>query len=72
MWLREISATEGVTQHLNEVKSNLSGYGSNSLGNLFKISDKEIYENQQKKYNIVTMNPKPYNQSIKMFPKLRN
>ena len=53
-------------------KSNLSSYGSNSLSNLTKVSDKLVYENQQKDFNIVSLIPKQSNQSIKMFPKLRN
>lgn len=53
-------------------KSNLSSYGSNSLSNLGKVNDKLVYENQQKDFNIVSLIPKQYNQSIKMFPKLRN
>ena len=57
---------------LNEAKSNLSSYGSSSLGNLGKISDKNVFENQQKDFNIVTLCPKEYKQSIKMFPKFRN
>ena len=39
--------------------SSLSKYGTNSLGPIRKyIGDKEVYEKQQKKYNIVTIQPK--------------
>ena len=53
-------------------KSNLSSYGSSSLNNLQKISDKDVFNNQQKKFDIISMNPRIHDQGIKMFPKLRN
>ena len=53
-------------------KSNLSSYGSSSLNNLHKISDRDVFNNQQKKFNIISMDPRTYDQGIKMFPKLRN
>ena len=37
-----------------------------------KISDKDVFENQQKKYDIISNNSKENTQSIKMFPKYRN
>ena len=36
------------------------------------MSDREVFKKQQRAYDIVTMNPKQYEEGIKMFPKLRN
>ena len=52
--------------------SQLSNVGSSSLKNLNRfISDKEVYEKQQKNYNIISVQPKEYQDTIKMFPKYR-
>ena len=69
MWT---SAIEDVLIHEIIAKSNLSSYGSSSLNNLQKISDKDVFNNQKKKFNIINMDPNTYDQGIKMFPKLRN
>ena len=53
-------------------KSNLSGYGSTSLTQLPAKSDREIFEGQQHKYDIINNYPSSYRQSIKIFPKFRN
>ena len=50
--------------------SQLSSVGSNSLKTLNRyISDREVYEKQQKNYNIISVQPKEYQDTIKMFPK---
>jgi len=50
----------------------LSNVGSNSLKSLNRfISDKEVYEKQQKNYNIISVQPKEYQDTIKFFPKYR-
>lgn len=50
----------------------LSSVGSNSLKSLNRfISDKEVYEKQQKNYNIISVQPKEYQDTIKLFPKYR-
>lgn len=44
--------------------------GSSSLKSLNRyISDKEVYEKQQKNYNIINVQPKEYQDTIKVFPK---
>ena len=35
------------------------------------ISDKEVYEKQQKNYNIISVQPREYPDTIKVFPKYR-
>ncbi len=56
----------------NWATSNLSNVGSNSLKSLNRfISDKEVFEKQQKNYNIISIQPKEYQDTIKMFPKYR-
>lgn len=46
---------------LYEAISNLSNLGSNSLKSLHPyISDKEVYEKQQQKFNIINSQPKEY------------
>ena len=48
----------------------MSNVGSNSLKTLNRyISDREIYEKQQKNYNIISVQPKEYQDTIKVFPK---
>lgn len=32
------------------------------------MSERDIYEKQQKKYNIITIQPKEYNETIKKYP----
>jgi hypothetical protein len=50
--------------------SQLSNIGTNSLKSLNRyISDREVYEKQQKNYNIISVQPKEYQDTIKMFPK---
>ena len=39
-------------------KSNLSNYGTNSLGNLQKISDKDVFDNQKKDFDIINNDKK--------------
>lgn len=52
--------------------SQLSNVGSNSLKSLNRyISDKEVYEKQQKGYNIISVQPKEYEDTIKVYPKYR-
>ncbi len=52
--------------------SRLSSVGSASLKSLNRyISDKEVYEKQQKNYNIINVQPKQYEDTIKLFPKYR-
>lgn len=39
----------------------------------FKASlynDQEVYKKQEKKFNIITLKPNPYEQTIKQYPKL--
>lgn len=56
----------------DSAKSHLSNYGTSSLGSLPKfINERDIYEKQQKKYNIITILPKEYNETIKKYPKYR-
>jgi hypothetical protein len=53
-------------------QSQLSNAGSSSLKILNRyISDIDIYEKQQKNYNIISVQPKEYHDTIKMFPKYR-
>ena len=50
----------------------MSNVGSSSLKSLNRyISDKEVFEKQQKNYNIISVQPKEYQDTIKMFPKYR-
>jgi hypothetical protein len=35
------------------------------------ISDKEVYDKQQKNYNIINVQPKEYEDTIKVYPKYR-
>ena len=52
--------------------SNLSNVGSNSLKSLnHHISDKEVYEKQQSRFNIINAQPKLYEDTIRFFPKYR-
>ena len=52
--------------------SQLMNVGTNSLKSLNQfISDKEVYEKQQKTYNIINVQPKEYHDTIKLFPKYR-
>lgn len=52
--------------------STLSNYGTHSLKSLNRfISDKEVYEKQQKNYNIISAQPKEYEDTIKIYPKYR-
>ena len=54
----------------NPASSQLSSVGSNSLKTLNRyISDREVFEKQQKNYNIISVQPKEYQDTIKMFPK---
>ena len=59
---------------LYAANSQLSNYGSNVLNNeSFKASlynDQEIYKKQEKKFNLITLKPNPYEQTIKQYPKL--
>lgn len=46
--------------------------GSASLKSLNRfISDREVYEKQQKNYNIINVQPKEYKDTINLFPKYR-
>ena len=36
------------------------------------VRDKDVFENQQKSYNIISLNNSELKQSIKVFPKFRN
>jgi hypothetical protein len=46
--------------------------GTNSLKSLNRyISEKEVYEKQQKGYNIISVQPKEYEDTIKVYPKYR-
>jgi len=46
--------------------------GINSLKSLNRfISDKEVYEKQQKNYNIISVQPREYQDTIRMFPNYR-
>ena len=48
----------------------MSNYGSNSLGQLPRmLNERDIYEKQEKKYNIITIQPKDYQETIKKYPK---
>lgn len=48
----------------------MSNYGSNSLGHLPRLlNERDIYEKQEKKYNIITIQPKDYQETIKKYPK---
>lgn len=35
------------------------------------LNERDIYEKQEKKYNIITIQPKEYNETIKKYPKYR-
>ena len=50
--------------------SQLSNIGTNSLKNLNRISDQVVFDKQQKNYNIISVQPKEYQGTIHMFPKL--
>lgn len=64
--------TVEVPYHLTQGSSQLSNVGTNSLKSLNRyISDKEIYEKQQKGYNIISVQPKEYEDTIKVYPKYR-
>lgn len=44
-----------------EANSQLSNVGTNSLKSLNRfISDKEVYDKQQRNYNIISVQPKEY------------
>ena len=48
----------------------MSNYGTSSLGQLPRVlNERDIYEKQEKKYNIITIQPKDYNETIKKYPK---
>ena len=70
------SSMPKIGEDSNRIKANsqLSNYGSNVLNNeSFKASlynDQEIYKKQEKKFNIITLKPNPYEQTIKQYPKL--
>lgn len=60
------------TKHLTKDNSQLSNVGTNSLKSLNRyISDKEVYDKQQKGYNIISVQPKEYEDTIKVYPKYR-
>ena len=53
-----------------EAKSHLSHYGTNSLSRVGKhLNERDIYEKQEKKYNIISIMPKEYKETIKKYPK---
>jgi hypothetical protein len=44
-----------------------------NAGDLYKGSiynDQEVYKKQEKKFNIITLKPNSYNQTIRQYPKL--
>jgi hypothetical protein len=45
--------------------SNLSNYGTNSLS----FNQKDIFNKQNSRYNIINVKPKDYDDSIRQFPK---
>ena len=49
---------EDVKFILSLAKSNLSNYGTNSLGKLQKISDKDVFDNQKKDFDIINNDKK--------------
>lgn len=50
----------------------MSNYGTNSLGHLPRVlNERDIYEKQEKKYNIITIQPKEHQETIKKYPKYR-
>jgi hypothetical protein len=54
----------------NLARSQLSSYGTSSLGTLPKfVNERDIYEKQEKKYNIISIQPKRYQETIKKYPK---
>jgi hypothetical protein len=56
----------------NAATSQLSNIASNSLRvPSYLVSDKQVYDKQQKDYNIISSKPKFYEDSIKMYPKYR-
>lgn len=68
------AAPESQTRYFRDevASSQLSNVGSSSLKSLNRyISDKEVFEKQQKNYNIISVQPKEYQDTIKMFPKYR-
>ncbi len=49
--------------------SQLSNIASNSLKEpKYLISDKQVYEKQQKDYNIISVQPNLYENTIKVYP----
>ena len=47
----------------------MSNYGSSSLGKLPRVvNERDIYEKQEKKYNIITIQPKDHQETIKKYP----
>lgn len=55
----------GVILVLNIAISNLSNYGTNSLS----FNQNDIYNKQNTRYNIISVKPKDYDDSIRQFPK---
>ena len=52
-------------------QTRLSNAGSKSLTKLPLINERDIYEKQQSKYNIITIQPRQYDETIKKYPKYR-
>lgn len=46
-------------------QSYLSNYGTKSLG----YNERDIYNKQNKNFNIISLKPKQYNETIKQYPK---
>lgn len=59
-------------QQKNSDSSRLSNLGNSSLQQLPRtINERDIFERQQTKYNIISIQPNQYNETIKKYPKYR-
>ena len=59
-----------VTPNVTAGVSHLSKYGRDCLSKK-KVDEKDIYEKQERKYNIISILPKTHNETIKKYPKFR-
>ena len=55
----------------SQLISQLSKCGSNCLSRQKRLDEKDVYEKQERKYDIVSMLPKTHSETIKKYPKLR-
>ena len=56
---------------LNRNNSRLSNFGTTSLKKFPEISERDVYEKQKSKYDIITVQPTVSLETIKKYPKYR-